>query len=213
MNNDEKRQLLLKKLSKRRQEGLTEAVESISRSNKTRFPLSMVQRGIWVDCQIDPDSYIYNIPFACKIFGKLDIDALKEGIRRIIARHDIWRTVICSESGEVYQQVLPDVNLDFRYFDKRGEACDDYMVAEEGKRFVAERIDLANGPLVRFALFQTEDETYYFILSGHHIVYDGSSENIFCRELSAEYYAIVNNQDSGIENPTISYGDYAEYNL
>ncbi|MBQ6303714.1 MAG: amino acid adenylation domain-containing protein, partial [Clostridiales bacterium] len=213
MINDDKRQLLLKKLAKIKHEGLTEDVKSIARSNKTRFPLSMVQRGIWFDCQMDPDSYIYNIPFACKIFGKLDQDALKEGIRRIIARHEIWRTIIRSESGEVYQQVLPDVNLDFRYFDKRGEAYDDFMVAEEGKRIVAEPIDLTNGPLVRFALFQTEDETFYFILSGHHVVYDGSSENIFCRELSAEYHAIVNNQDSGIEDPTISYGDFAEYNL
>jgi len=213
MKNDDKRQLLLNLLAKKKSKGMSSESDVITRSDKTRFSLSAVQRGIWMDCIIDPDSVVYNIPFACKIKGLVNIDTLKEGIRRIIARHGAWRTVIRNENDTVFQQVLPEVNLDFRYFDLRNESFNDEKVADEAKKFVAERIDLENGPLVRFALYQTANETYYFILSGHHIIYDGTSENLFCQELSSEYSAALHNQESTIVDPEISYGDYAEYNL
>ena len=213
MNNEERKQLLLKMLAKKKQESKAEVAEQIVASHKEVFPLSMVQRGIWLDCQMDPDSVVYNIPFACKIKGAINIEALKEGIRRIISRHDIWRTVLVQKEEDVFQKILPEMELDFRFYDKRKQNYTDELVAEEAKAFVSERFDVKNGPHVRFALYQTEENVYYFILSGHHIVYDGTSENLFCQELSEEYSAALNQQTSSISDPSISYGDYAEFVL
>ena len=213
MNNDEKRQLLLKMLSKKKQKSEPDDSDRIIASHKTKFPLSMVQRGIWMDCLIDPDSVVYNIPFACKIKGHVDLEAMKKSLEQIIHRHEIWRTVLCREGEEVFQEVLPEGKLDFRYFDLRGKGYNDALVAEEGKRFVSEPIDLEKGPLVRFALYQTEEDIAYFVLSGHHIVYDGTSENLFCKELSEEYTAALHNRKSDLEKPAVSYGDYAEFVL
>ncbi|MBE5929345.1 MAG: amino acid adenylation domain-containing protein, partial [Lachnospiraceae bacterium] len=211
--NNEKRQLLLKMMAKKKGEKAEDLKEKIVSSGKKKFPLSAVQRGIWMDCQLEPESYVYNIPFASKIKGKIDTDAMKEAISRIIARHEIWRTVFKQDNDEVYQEVLDAGILDFRYFDMRGQQSDDEVIAEKAKEFVRLPIDIERGPLVRYALFHTDEDTYYFILSGHHMVYDGSSESIFSRELTAEYNAIINNQDSKILKPEISYGDYAEHNL
>ncbi|MBO7564194.1 MAG: amino acid adenylation domain-containing protein, partial [Clostridiales bacterium] len=213
MENNDRKQLLMKLLAKKQGEKKVSEKKELERSGKTKFPLSMVQRGIWMDCLIDPDSAVYNIPFASRIKGRIDLDAFTEGLRRIIRRHDTWRTVICKEGDEVYQKILPDVDLDFRFFDKRSDHCTEDLIAEEGKRFVAEPIDLAHGPLVRFALYQTEDELYYFVLCAHHIIYDGPSENLFCQELSKEYSAALHQTKSDVEEPEISYGDYAEFNL
>ena len=213
MNNDDRRALLLKMLAKKKQETQEELTDKIVPSHKTEFPLSAVQRGIWLDCQMEPDSVVYNIPFACKINGAIDIEAMKEGLRRIIARHDVWRTVIVQHDDIVSQRILPEMELDFRLLDKRGLNYSEEMVAEEAKIFVSEQFDLERGPLVRFAMYQTEEEVFYFILSGHHIVYDGTSENLFCQELSEEYSAVLHNQSSSIETPAVSYGDYAEFSL
>lgn len=213
MNEEDKKQLLQKLLAKKKQVSEAPVNDRITASHQTKFALSEVQRGIWMDCLIDPDSAVYNIPFACKIKGNVDIEAMRTGIRKIMERHEIWRTVIVKEGDEVCQKVLPEVDLDFRFFDRRGANYIDEMVAEEGKTFVAEPIDMANGPLVRFALYQTEDTCFYFVLSGHHIVYDGTSENLFCQELSAEYSAALHHQKSSVEEPEISYGDYAEFSL
>ncbi len=121
MRNDEKRQLLLKMMAKKKGERVEEVKKELVRSGKKRFPLSAVQRGIWMDCQLDPESFVYNIPFASKIKGSIDIDALKEGIKRIIARHEIWRTVFLQEDDTVFQEVLDEGTLDFRYIDLRGQ--------------------------------------------------------------------------------------------
>ena len=213
MKNDEKRQLLLKMMAKKKAESIEEGKKALVYSGKKRFPLSAVQRGIWMDCQLDPESFVYNIPFASKIKGSIDIETMKESIRRIIARHEIWRTVFQQEDETVFQEVLDEGILDFRYFDLQGQGLDDDAVAEKAKEFVRLPIDLEHGPLVRFAIYQTEIDSYYFILSGHHMVYDGSSAGIFCRELSLEYAAVKNNEQSEIMKPQVSYGDYAEYNI
>jgi len=210
MNDDQKKHLLLQKLLTKKRSKTEEDAKIQERIKKTEYPLSMVQRGIWMDCLIDPDSAVYNIPFACRIKGPLQIDAMKEGIRRIIARHDTWRTVICRNGEDVFQKIKEEGELDFRYFDKRGEDLTEGEIAEEGKRFVSEPIDLENGPLVRFSLYQTEDELFYFVLCGHHLVYDGPSENLFCEELSKEYSSVIRGEASPIEDPKICYGDYAE---
>ncbi len=213
MTTEEKRQLLAKAIASRKAKGEKKGNDRIEARGKSRYGLSSAQRGIWLDCQIDPDSAVYNIPFACKIKGSVDIEALKESLKRIIARHDIWRTVFRSEDGDVIQEIMPGAELDFTYIDLQGKEATDEKVAEEAKEFVKKRIDLEKGPIVRFALYQTYQDIYYFILSGHHIAYDGSSENIFCRELTREYSAVINGTESGIEAPGISYGDYVEHSF
>ena len=209
MNNKEKRLLLMKMLSKKNQQTSGDS-DLLVRSGKNRFPLSMVQKGIWLDCQLDQESVVYNIPFACKLVGKVDVEVIKESIFRILDRHESWRTVIRQENDEVFQEVLAEPKLDFSFFDMIGENVDDDKVAEIGKKFVSQPIDLENGPLVRFALYQTKENTFYLILVAHHIVYDGSSASIFGVEFSAEYSAILNGQKSSVEEPKISYGDFAE---
>ena len=209
--NEEKRRELLKTLLSKKAGAVLLEEKRITASHKTVFPLSTVQRGIWMDCLIHPESRVYHTPFACRIRGHVDREALTAGLMRILERHEIWRTVFFREEDDIFQKVLEEPVLDYRYVDLRGDGLTEEDVKKLGKDFVSEAFDLEHGPLVRFALFRTEDEKYYFILSGHHIVYDGSSENIFCRELTEEYLAALEGRASRIEAPEISYGDYVEY--
>ncbi|MBQ6659884.1 MAG: amino acid adenylation domain-containing protein [Lachnospiraceae bacterium] len=213
MTEEEKKRLLLEKVSARKKQVVMEKPKrpELVHHKRDSFPLSDVQRGIWMDYLLESDSAVYNIPFACKIRGAVDQEVLKQSLQRILDRNDAWRCVIVKEGDETVQKVCESANLDYRWFDLRKNDETDVSIAEKAKEFVKEPIDLEKGPLVRFALYQTEDKVFYFILSAHHIVYDGSSENIFCRELSREYNAILNGEESSLAKPTISYGDYAIY--
>ena len=209
--NTTSRSALLKKLIKNKANLERENSDVIKHIEADEFLLTPTQRGIWVDCQINSDSPVYNIPFACKIEGPLDIEILKNGLKNILNRHDVLRFVIEQKNETVYQRISKEANLDFRYYDLREEDLSEEDIAVKGKEFVKIPFDSKNGPLIRFALFHVEKEQYYFVLSGHHIIYDGSSEKIFCRELSEEYSAILNNREPSIKKSSITYGDYANH--
>ena len=64
MNDEQRKHLLLQKLLSKKRNEAEEDAKTQERIKKTEYPLSMVQRGIWMDCLIDPDNAVYNIPFA-----------------------------------------------------------------------------------------------------------------------------------------------------
>jgi len=208
-----KKILLNKRLNSKMQNKNTitnEEPNKIIRSNKSKFPLSKVQMGIWLDCKRNKSSLAYNIPFACKIKGDVNIKALKLSLKNIITCNESWHSVIRSDKDNLYQEICKDIILDFTYYDISKEKLDDFLIADRAKQFVAKKLDLENGPLVRFALFQSKNASY-FIMSIHHIIYDGSTQSIFCKKLSLEYESIINNKNSSLKSSSISYGDYVEY--
>src|ERR1700749_591703 len=62
-------------------------------------PLSVDQEHLWFVQQLDPDSYAYNISTSQYFEGPLDVPVLEHCFNEIIARHEVFRTTLPSESG------------------------------------------------------------------------------------------------------------------
>lgn len=159
------------------------------------YPVYPGQKGIFIMQSKDPESIFYNIPAIVELDGEVDPARLESVLQRLIARHAAYRTSFAWRDNEVVQIV----------HDHAPFTLENRIISEEE---LSERIaaffrpfDLGRPPLLRAALFTTPRRT---VLAAdlHHIVSDGISNTIFCRELLTLY----NGED--LPDPPLQFVDF-----
>jgi tyrocidine synthetase III len=176
----------------------------------TSYPLSSSQRRLWVLSQFEEGNLAYNMPGACIFEGQLDSVALEYCFNRLIARHEILRTVFREDgSGDIRQYVLPAEDMVFRimYHDLRMEKEQDASLKKIVDGEVNMAFDLATGPLLRAGLYQVKDDKWLFTYTMHHIISDAWSMDILIKELLSLY----NGEDQMLTPLRIQYKDYAAW--
>ncbi|MFD3704275.1 amino acid adenylation domain-containing protein [Nocardia sp. NPDC058658] len=81
------------------------------------LPLSPAQRRMWFLNRFGQgadDAGAYNLPFALRLTGTLDVGALTAALRDVLARHEVLRTIYPDTPNGPIQQILSvdDVDLD-----------------------------------------------------------------------------------------------------
>ncbi len=82
------------------------------------LPLSPAQRRMWFlnrfDQGAEDGAAAYNLPFALRLTGALDVPALTAALRDVLARHEVLRTIYPDTAHGPIQQILPvdEVDLD-----------------------------------------------------------------------------------------------------
>src|SRR5581483_2382824 len=150
-------------------------------------PSSFGQRALWFHEQLQPGSPAYNLLSVYRLSGELDAALLEKSINRIIARHEVLRTVFEAADGEPVQKILSELTLELQTIDLSHPGAKSSQDAEVRRIAVAaaERpFDLTRGPLLRAALLKLANHEHVFLLVIHHIVFDGWSTGVFFRELS-----------------------------
>ena len=64
---------------------------------------------------------------------------------------------------------------------------------------------------MRSRLLALKDDEHIFFLTIHHIVFDGWSIGVLCREWSALYEASIRGEASPLPEPALQYADYSEW--
>src|SRR5881394_928134 len=79
----------------------------ISVSRDGILPLSFAQQRLWFLDQFEPGNPAYNIPFAARLYGELNMQALESGLSEMVKRHEILRTTFSTCEGSPVQIIHP----------------------------------------------------------------------------------------------------------
>lgn len=206
-----KRALLELKLMKKN--GRDEAGGEVipRRVERGSAPISYNQQGLWVLSQLMPDTWLYQIPKAVRLTGKLNLSALKQTLDFIVARHESLRTTFATIDEVPLQIIAEKLSLEMPIIDlshlaeSDREAEAQRILDAEGRR----PFDLSQGPLIRSELLRLGEEEHILLVTTHHIVTDGWSMGIFHRELMELYEAFAAGRPSPLRELPIQYADYA----
>ena len=210
----EQRELLLLRLGKKKAQSEDPFRGQISSQdrNQSFFPLSYAQLRLWFMEQLDPGSPVYNVYFAFRLQGSLNVTALEQGFSKILSRHEILRATFTAVDDQPVQVISPEINISLPVVDL-SEAPPVEREAEVSRRVVAETrrpFDLARGPLFRISLLKLAEHEHVLQFTTHHIVSDGWSLEILLGELSSWYKFFTAGGDPPDPLP-LSYLDYVEW--
>src|SRR5688572_26726278 len=161
-------------------------------------PLSFAQQRLWFLHRLEPGSSAYNMPFALRLGGPLNVAALHRAIEIIVARHEALRTTIAELDGDLIQAIAPPAPVMLPIVDL-SELPDRERESEVLRLAAAEAqtlFDLYQGPLIRVQLLKLTQQEHVLLLTIHHIVSDGWSMGVLFSELATLYEAFANGRPS-----------------
>ena len=168
---------------RRRMAGAAARPDRIPAADRSRtLPLSFAQQRLWFLDQLRPGGAEYNSAFALRLTGPLDVQALAEALRLLVARHESLRTTFGEVDGAGVQLVHPPYDVPLPLVDVSPDGLDEVLRTEYSRPF-----DLRRGPLVRAMLARLGRAEHVLLVSMHHIVTDGWSMGVLTEELSVLY--------------------------
>ncbi|WP_187776457.1 amino acid adenylation domain-containing protein [Antrihabitans cavernicola] len=172
------------------------------------IPLSFAQAGMWTINQADPESSSYNISFALRLTGELDVSVLRDALADVVQRHEALRTVYPLGDSGPHQVVLSagdalsGVTLDPIAVDS---AALDQRIATCGARGFDVTIDSP----IRAELYRLTADDHVLSVVLQHISADGYSMAPLSRSLFVAYAARLAGYAPQWQPLPVQYVDYA----
>jgi pristinamycin I synthase-3/4 len=181
-----------------------------ARQRLSRIPCSYAQRQFWILDEMAAQRGSYNLCTTWRLKGPLDVAALRRAVQRIVQRHEPLRTRFELVDGEPAQVVVDDIFVELEQIDLRTTAADAQM--KQLKRIIHREtrrpFNLARAPMIRFVLVSLAADDHVFVRVVHHIAFDGWSEGIFVRELTALYGAFTLGLADPLPEIALHYADF-----
>nr|WP_275899242.1 non-ribosomal peptide synthetase [Pyxidicoccus caerfyrddinensis] len=174
-------------------------------------PLSFAQQRLWFFAKLDPDSTAYNLPFAVRLEGALDVPALATSLRGLLQRHESLRTTFHEREHQPVQVIDDGPTLPAGWLDlealpevEREASLRQALEHEAGQPF-----NLETGPLWRVLLVRLSAEQHVLMLTLHHVIADGWSMGVLVQELATLYTAHAEGRPARMEPLPVQYADFA----
>ena len=181
------------------------------RPRRALFPLSFAQRRLWFLSQLEPENPFYNIPLAFRMQGPLQVKALERSLFEVVQRHEVLRSTIVLADGQPMQQVLSPsaIRLTMQDISKLSPTQQQEQVQQAVQSEAMKPFVLNKEPLMRGQLLCLSSTEHVFLLTMHHIIFDGWSHDILLRELAALYESYCQDKPSYLPALPLQYADYA----
>ncbi len=174
------------------------------------LPLSFAQQRLWFLAQMEGGNTAYNVPFALRLRGRFDEDALQRSLARIVARHETLRSRFAAVNDGPQVLIMPDDSgLLLQVEDLRHVERPEHVLQVRIEREAREPFSLQDDPLIRGRLLRMADDHHVLLLTMHHIISDGWSMGVLTRELTALYQAFSRGEADPLPPLALQYSDYA----
>lgn len=180
-------------------------------------PVTSAQERMLFLERFEGPSPLYHIPLAYRLEQPLDPEILQAAIDHVVARHSLLRASFPTGSDGTCERfiIAPDrrITLDSadhsdRYWsDPQDRAAIKAALAKEGDRL----FDIENGPLLRVCLYRLGGGEQIVLTTFHHLIADGASTDIWWRDLSAAYTALMAGRAPKAVPLAVQYTDYARW--
>jgi len=172
----------------------------------TVLPQSFPQMALYQAERDDGPNARYHAPFAVRMRGPLDLDALRRSFALLLLRHPTLRVSLRG----FLQEVSPNCDPPFVVSDVDGDSVDERMRTVRGliREEAAVPFDLADGPLIRVRVHRIDQDDHVVQWTVHHLATDGWSLGVQLREIGTAYHAYADGVEPELEPLE---GNYAEF--
>ncbi|USX20854.1 amino acid adenylation domain-containing protein [Oxalobacteraceae bacterium OTU3REALA1] len=177
------------------------------------LPASFGQERLWFLDRMYGGSAHYNMPAAVRVRGGLDAELVEQALSRVIARHEVLRTLIVEEIGGCRQRIgtaagfaLGRVDLGALPAAERERALQSLVNDDAARPF-----DLSSDLMLRASFVRLDDDDAVLLLNVHHIAADGWSLEILRREFEQQYAALSRGEPDPLPPLAVQYADYAQW--
>ena len=165
------------------------------------LPLTRRQLDIWLAQETGHSGTEWQLGLFARIEGTVKPDLLEWTIRQALQEAEPLRATFFEADGQVFQRAIDYSDVELAFYDLSGSR---HPVQEA--REIASSIQRTpmpfTDPLLKFALFRTRPDEYYWFTSCHHIIIGGMSIALVGRRIATIYSAIV----SGTPIPPAFFG-------
>jgi amino acid adenylation domain-containing protein len=141
----------------------------------------------------------------------MDNEIMINAISKLIDRHEILRTTLFFENGQVKQRIHPKVDIN-RIVESivllEGESIDEVQKREINKAF-ARKFNFEKEPSISIKILSFPGETQELIITMHHVIADKTTMKIMKTELNELYNNLKLNIHIELAPPKIQFKDYA----
>ncbi len=145
------------------------------------YPITQTQMGIYIECSAMPNAVTYNIPLLLKLGEKVDTDKLTEAVRTALNAHPYVKTTLKADTEGNIRAVRNDSDEP----SVTRIRCAKLPANEQ----LVKPFRLLGEPLYRMNVYETDEGNYLF-MDFHHIISDGTSENILLADIDRAYAGI-----------------------
>ncbi|MDM8559622.1 amino acid adenylation domain-containing protein [Candidatus Parabeggiatoa sp. HSG14] len=154
------------------------------------FSLSTNQQSFWLFEQLHPNTPTFNIPFAYKLTGTLNLSALEQAFTEMVSRHTALRTHFeITKTGTPLQRIISPTPFSIKVItlNEQSETAIQQTLNEE----IRCPFDLAQEHLWRVTILPLRKQEHILLLTFHHLITDGWSIGVFIEELMVLYAAFL----------------------
>ena len=175
------------------------------------LPLSFAQQRLWFIEQLTPGTTLFNIPFALRLRGELNRDALHASLNALVERHEVLRTSIVGAGDAAHQEIAPQLHIELPLDDlsEMPPTARDAAQAAAMQEVFDTPFDLSRAPLLRARLLKLAAHEHVLAIGLHHMVSDAWSATIALRELALGYKAFHAGRAPALPPLPIQYADFA----
>jgi amino acid adenylation domain-containing protein/non-ribosomal peptide synthase protein (TIGR01720 family) len=157
------------------------------------YPLTPLQEGILFHSLNAPRSGVYVEHLSCILTGELSLSAFEAAWAQVLRAFPILRTRFLWQGLDApLQAVQSGVSLPLAVQDWRSypEAEQERLWAKQLEADLRQGFEFGKAPLMRLALAQRGDASWYFLWSHHHILLDGWSAPLVVKYVFDCYRAL-----------------------
>jgi len=159
------------------------------------YPLSAAQKRLYITQHMKVEGLAYNVQNAVWLEGSVSREMLEEAFRKLIERHESFRTSFEMIDDEPVQRINDEVEFKIEYYDLTAKRREDTRRKDENhyssNQFIepihhfVRPFDLSQAPLLRVGFIETGEEKHILMMDMHHIIGDFFSMSLFIKDFSA----------------------------